>query len=82
MKKYVFFLGLVTAAHALDFKWVVIKGVSEFVDGKKSDTESWRPFASLMAASLVADILSDPTVFRNWPHYKGACHTDILKYLF
>ena len=72
-KKYVFFfLGLVTAAHDLDIEWIVIKGVSDFADGKKSDTESWRPFASLMAASLVADILSDPIVFRDWPHYQGA----------
>ena len=62
-----------TAAHDLDIEWIVIKGVSDFADGKKSDTDSWRPFASLMAASLVANMLSDPIVFRNWPHYKGAC---------
>lgn len=71
-KLFTFLLGLVTAAHDLDIEWIVIKGVSDFADGKKSDTESWRPFASLMAASLVADILSDPIVFRDWPYYQGA----------
>ncbi|KAL9978758.1 hypothetical protein ACROYT_G016313 [Oculina patagonica] len=63
--------GLVTAAHDLDIEWIVIKGVSDFADGKKSDTESWRPFASLMAASVVADMLSDPIVFKDWSHYQG-----------
>ena len=33
--------------------------------------KSWRRFAGVMAASLVTHILSNPTVFRSWPHYKG-----------
>ena len=58
------------AAHDLDVvEWVVIKGVSDFADGKKSATDEWRPFASTMAASLTAYILSDPIVFEEWPHY-------------
>ena len=57
------------AAHDLDVEWVVIKGVSDFADGKKSETDSWRPFASTMAASLTAHILSDAIVFEDWAHY-------------
>jgi len=61
--------GLYAAAHDLDVEWVVIKGVSDLADGKKSETDSWRPFASTMAASLTAHILSDAIVFEDWPHY-------------
>ena len=48
-----------------------MKGVSDFADEKKSKKDSWRLFASIMAASLTAHILSDPIVFRNLPHYGG-----------
>ena len=61
--------GLFLAAHDLKIEWIVIKGVSNFADGRES--ESWRQFASVMAASLTAHILSNPIVFENWPHYKG-----------
>ena len=61
--------GLFLAAHDLKVEWIVIKGVSNFADGRES--ESWRKFASVMAASLTAHILSNPIVFENWPHYKG-----------
>ena len=57
-------IGLFVAAHDLDVEWVVIKGVSDFADGNKSATDEWRPFASTMAASLTAYILSDPIVFE------------------
>ena len=65
------FLGLYTAAHDLDVEWVVIKGVADFADGKKRKTDSWRRFASIMAASLTAHILSDTLVFKDWPHFGG-----------
>ena len=52
-------------------EWVVIKGVSDFADGKKSATNAWRPFASVMAASVTAHILSDPKAFKNLAHYGG-----------
>ena len=55
-------------------EWVVIKGVSDFADGKKSDTDAWRPFASVMAASLTAHILSDPIAFEHVAHYEGNCY--------
>ena len=64
------FTGLYTAALDLDVEWVVIKGVSDFADGRKSKTDAWRPFASTMAASLTAHfLLSNSFVFKAWPHY-------------
>ena len=63
--------GLFVAAYDLNIQWIVIKGVSNFADGR--ETESWKQFASVMAASLTAHILSDPIVFEKWPHYKGEC---------
>ena len=49
-----------------------MKGIADYADGAESTTEIWSPFASVMAASLVAHILMDPMVFRSWPH----CHTE------
>ena len=62
-------VGLHVAAHDLDIPWIIIKGISEYKDGRKSGTDCWKKFASLMAASLTVHILSDPMVFRDWPHY-------------
>ena len=64
-----YFAGLFSAAHDLKVEWIVIKGVANLADGR--EPESWRQFASVMAASLTAHILSNPIVFENWPHYKG-----------
>lgn len=64
--------GLYAAAHKRDVEWIIIKGVSEYADDNRSDKTSWREFASLMAASLTAHILSDAAVFQDWPHYKSA----------
>ena len=63
--------GVYSAAHDLNVEWIIIKGVSDFADGKKSETNAWRPFASLMAASFVAHILSNPIIFEDWPHYNN-----------
>lgn len=54
-------------------EWIVIKGVSDFADGNKSETDLWRPFASVMAASLVSHTLKDSRVFEFWPHFEGRC---------
>ena len=62
-------IGLHAAAHYLDIPWIIIKGISDYKDGRKSGTDCWKKFASLMAASLTVHILSDPMVFRDWPHY-------------
>ena len=63
--------GVYSAAHDLNVEWIIIKGVSDFADGKKSETNAWRPFASLMAASFVAHILSNPITFEELPHYNN-----------
>lgn len=60
-----FLLGLSALASDLGIALVVIKGVSDFADGGKSSTGSWRLFSSVMAASLTAHILGDPTVFKD-----------------
>ncbi|XP_067054331.1 death domain-containing ATP nucleosidase-like isoform X7 [Acropora muricata] len=62
--------GLFAAAHYYGMEWIVIKGVSDFAGNNKSASDPWRPFASMMAASLVAHILSDVYVFQNWRHYE------------
>ena len=64
-----FLLGMFSAAHDLKSEWVVVKGVSRFADS--SANKLWETFASVMAASLVSNILSDPFVFEQWPHYGG-----------
>ena len=64
------FLGLHAAAHDLDVEWIVIKGVSDYAGDNKSESDQWRPFSSLMAASLVANVLSNAKVFQEWPHYE------------
>ena len=67
------FLGLYSAAHDLNIEWIVIKGVSDFADGNKSETDHWRLFASVMAASLVSHTIKDSSVFESWPHFEGKC---------
>ena len=64
-------LGLYAAAHNHGIEWLVIKGVSDFGDDNKSGNDSWRPFASVMAASLVAHMLNDSIAFEKWRHYEG-----------
>lgn len=72
-KKSVFFplLGVYAAAHNLQIEWVVVKGISDYADGTKDSTKDWKPYASMMAASLVANVLSQPSVFKDWPRYDG-----------
>lgn len=66
------YLGVYAAAHDLDIEWIVIKGISDYADGSEPKTNSWRSFASLMAASLTAHILSDTIVFQDLSHYESA----------
>ena len=58
----------------------MVKGIADYADGAVSTTESWGPFASVMAASVVTHILSDSAVFRTWPHYKGMISEHIFLY--
>ena len=62
-------LGVHAAAHNLQIEWVVVKGISDYADGTKDSTKDWKPFASAMAASLVAHVLSQPRIFKGWGHY-------------
>ena len=57
------------AAHDFKTEWVVVKGIKDFADGSQPSSEKWESFASVMAASVVANILSDPVIFQDWPHY-------------
>ena len=65
------FIGLFNAAHDVNIEWVIVKGISHFSDDGSAPSESWKSFASIMAASLVSNMLSDPVVFKEWPHYEG-----------
>ena len=52
-------------------EWVIVKGVADFADDSKTPSASWKPFACVMAASVVFNMLSNPDVFKDWPHYQG-----------
>ncbi|XP_022777560.1 uncharacterized protein LOC111318982 [Stylophora pistillata] len=74
--------GLFAAAHDTKTEWVVVKGVCDFVHGSGSTNDSWKTFACAMAASVVSDMLSNPSVFGDWPNYgdisarEGSCNSD------
>ena len=59
---------------------MIVKGISHFSNDSNTPDESWKSFASIMAASLVFNMLNDPVVFEEWPHYEGMPHpcSDIL----
>ena len=58
----------------MKIEWVIVKGISHFSNDGNAPNESWKPFASIMAASLVSNMLNDPVVFKEWPHYEGMSH--------
>lgn len=66
-------VGLLTAAFDDQVEWLIVKGISNFTDGNESTTDDWNPFASVMAASVVAKLLNDSAVLKRWPrpHYQG-----------
>ena len=66
--------GLFAAAYDMNIEWVIVKGISHFSDDSKTPDESWKSFASIMAASVVSNMLNNPVVFKEWPHYKGMSH--------
>ena len=63
--------GVFTAAFDSQLEWLIVKGIADFADGEQANAERWEVCASVMAASLVSHILSDPSVFRTWPHHSG-----------
>ena len=60
-----------TAAFDCQIEWLIVKGIAGYADGSQLPSKSWSSYASVMAASLVAHILSGPSVFHLWPHYQG-----------
>ena len=66
--------GLFAAAYDDKMEWLIVKGVASDRDLSQSVSDDWKYFASTMAASLVANILSNPIVFKEWPHHnQGKC---------
>ena len=65
--------GVFSAAFDSGIEWLLVKGIANYADNScaKQNAKSWRQCASVMAASLVMHILSNPTVFCSLPHYKG-----------
>ncbi|XP_067017527.1 uncharacterized protein [Acropora muricata] len=61
--------GVYAAAHTTNIEWVIVKGVASYFHRNHSATSGWNSFASTVAASVVAKLLIDPTVFREWRHY-------------
>jgi len=59
----------------MKIEWVIVKGVSGFAGGVRNPNESWKAFACVMAASVVFNMLGDPFVYQQWPHYQGVCHS-------
>ncbi|CAH3167974.1 unnamed protein product, partial [Porites evermanni] len=62
--------GVFTAAFDCQIEWLIVKGIADYADGPQLASEGWCSCASLMAASLVTNILSEPYVFHSWPHYQ------------
>ena len=73
------FLGVFAAAFDCQLEWVIIKGISHFADGSECGTKEWKSFASVMAASIVQNILKEPDILDNWPHYKESLTCDSRK---
>ena len=57
----------------MKMEWLVVKGVCDFLNGSGSTDDSWKTFASAMAASVVSNMLSNSFVFGEWRHYGGTC---------
>ena len=60
--------GVYAAAYDANIEWVIVKGVASYFHQSQSATSEWMSFASAMAASVVAKMLNDPAVFREWHH--------------
>ena len=45
-------------------EWVVVKGISGYADGTGGITDEWKTFASVMAASVVENMLYGSVVFK------------------
>ena len=57
----------------MNIEWGIVKGVSQFANDLDPPNNLWKPFACTMAASVVFNMLNDPLIFKNWPHFDGKC---------
>ena len=49
---------------------MIVKGIASYGDtSEQPSSDEWKSFASIMAASVAAEILKDPVIFQGWPHY-------------
>lgn len=55
----------------MKMEWLVVKGICGYADGTECNLDEWEHFASVMAASVVDNILSDSVIFQGWPNFKG-----------
>ncbi|XP_015776085.1 PREDICTED: uncharacterized protein LOC107354153, partial [Acropora digitifera] len=62
--------GVYAAAYDANMEWLIVKGVAGYFHQGQPATNEWMSFASTMAASVMAKMLHDPTVFLEWPHFK------------
>ena len=56
------------AAYNAKIEWVVVKGIKDVADETQSSSKKWKEVACVMAASVVAKILNDPVIFKDWRH--------------
>ncbi|XP_022809648.1 uncharacterized protein LOC111346641 [Stylophora pistillata] len=70
--------GVFAAAHDFKTEWVVVKGITDFANERQSSSEKWKQIACVMAASVVANILSDSVIFQDWPHYNARISVSIF----
>ena len=71
-------VGIFTAAFDTQIEWLIVKGIADYADCAQLTSDGWGSCASVMAASLVTHLLSDPVVFRSWPHYQGSFSQEVL----
>ncbi|XP_068670273.1 nucleotide-binding oligomerization domain-containing protein 2-like isoform X4 [Montipora foliosa] len=70
--------GVFAAAYDEKVEWVIVKSVASFVNQTQPSSSEWMSFASTMAASVVAKMISDPAVFKDWPHCnQGASNVEV-----
>ncbi|CAH3145913.1 unnamed protein product [Pocillopora meandrina] len=69
--------GVYAAAQDFKTEWVVVKGIKDFVDETHSSSKKWNEIACVMAASVVANILNDPVIFQDWPHFNADSLSDL-----
>ena len=62
---FLFITGLFAAAYDDKVEWIIVKGVASNRGLSQSVSDDRKSFASTMAASLVANILSDAIIFQD-----------------